>query len=267
VDLENVFRRKVKVVFAQPARITEHLKNAHQNPAVRTFERKASAFTLIELLVVIAIIAILAAIFLPTLSKVKAKAIRIQCMNNIKQLTTAMHLYAGDNFDLPTDPNWNAPFTFPDGSPRPGWCYTADNDVTLSTLLLPTNGQCWPYLLSTGVYRCPLDRTNANYWPLRKQKITTYIQNGALVGYNGNTWLRPFKLARFKQDAIIVWQGNEDNAADFNDASSKPTEGISKAHENGTTVGVVDGHVEYIKLTSFYALATQNPGRLWCTPK
>jgi prepilin-type N-terminal cleavage/methylation domain-containing protein len=229
--------------------------------------RKSAAFTLIELLVVITIIAILAAMLLPVLAKAKAKAIRIICTNNIKQLTTAMHLYATDNNDVPTDPNWNSPFTFPNGSPRPGWCYTAGSGAALQTMLLATNGQSWPFLTTAGVYRCPLDKTNANYWSLRKQKITTYIQNGALVGYDGNTYLRPFKLSRFKQDSLIIWQGREDNPGDFNDASSTPAEGISKAHEDGTTLGGVDGHVEYMKLTRFYLLAAQNPSRLWCTPR
>lgn len=57
------------------------------------------AFTLVELLVVIAIIAILAALLLSALSSAKSKARRTACLNNAKQISLAVHLYAGESGD------------------------------------------------------------------------------------------------------------------------------------------------------------------------
>jgi prepilin-type N-terminal cleavage/methylation domain-containing protein/prepilin-type processing-associated H-X9-DG protein len=59
--------------------------------------RRTTAFTLVEVLVVIAIVAMLAAILLPSLGRARKKAHATECVNNLRQLGYAVHMYWDDN--------------------------------------------------------------------------------------------------------------------------------------------------------------------------
>ena len=57
---------------------------------------KQPGFTLVELLVVIAVIGVLAGMLLPALARAKAKANRMKCANNLRQIHTAFMMFSGD---------------------------------------------------------------------------------------------------------------------------------------------------------------------------
>lgn len=113
------------------------------------------AFTLIELLVVVAIIAILCAFLVPAIESARATARRMECVNNLKQIYTALVNYASENDNM-LPPAYKDGFSGQEGS----WGYTLWPYIYPNTKLqYPENclqmGTPVYRVCEKNVFRCP----------------------------------------------------------------------------------------------------------------
>jgi prepilin-type N-terminal cleavage/methylation domain-containing protein/prepilin-type processing-associated H-X9-DG protein len=204
-------------------------------------QRTHAGFTLIELLVVIAIIAILAGLLLPALARAKSKAQGIKCLSNVKQLQLAWYLYADDN-DSRLVANLNGTGLSTNSTWCAGW-YTQPPSADNTDLLLLRNSLLGQYAVSTGIYKCPGDKT-VN---VRSMSMNCAM-NGSIFDGAGVVFLKSGDITRPAQFFVFI---DEDNVT-INDgffrvdmaADSTPLDKPAISHTQGGTLSFADGHAE-----------------------
>jgi prepilin-type N-terminal cleavage/methylation domain-containing protein/prepilin-type processing-associated H-X9-DG protein len=198
---------------------------AHHRTRDIPMKRAGRGFTLIELAVVVAVVGLLIAVLIPALQKVRERARRAQCVENLRQISRACYQYGTSYRCYPMGRSLQA-YVDPSGSDflgyRSGW--------SLFAALLPHVGQVasfnainfslGPYQLRNstvsgtlqGFLWCPSDPEIVGLRYLIENRMTwdgstlgvTYTSYGGVIGSFGFGWVTAdYRKQQLAQDGMF----------------------------------------------------------------
>jgi prepilin-type N-terminal cleavage/methylation domain-containing protein/prepilin-type processing-associated H-X9-DG protein len=219
----------------------------------RRLTASKSGFTLVELLVVISIIALLLAVLLPALGRVREAANSLACRANIRSITTAWILYAGDNEDRLCCADTSA-------DKKDQWPWAVAEIGTRGTMEEIELGALWSYLRNTKLYKCRSDRTIVvrSYFIARSMNG----KHCACQYDNSEGLWRWMTLSQISDPAAKIVVVDNASTTEWVEGSFCPVahvyiepfrwtrhedRNITARHSRGCNISFADGHCEYWK--------------------